>query len=253
MKHFCYLGCSILTAEVISQLPECDSVVDLRFVPAGLHEQPGVLNHILQQEIERIEEWERLKQKSATNPNTLDAILLGFGLCEKATIGLHSQSIPLVIPRAHDCITMLLGSKERYQECFIQKPGNYWFSSGWIDRMLPPGPEREAFLQQTYQRQYGTDNMEFLMETERQWQKNYRQGTYINWNLPKSDQYRHYTRKCAVHLGWQYDEVLGDSRLLRDFLNGDWDEERFLTVSPGAEIAPSFDLGIIVSKPHKIL
>jgi len=38
-----------------------------------------------------------------------------------------------VVPRAHDCITLLLGSKERYAKLFGERPGTYWYSAGWLE------------------------------------------------------------------------------------------------------------------------
>ncbi|MGE5583108.1 MAG: DUF1638 domain-containing protein [Bacillota bacterium] len=247
MKYFCYLGCSIMTTEVATEIPRLKTLVDLRLVPAGFHEQPEVLNKIIQHEIDNIEEWNILKTKSPSTAQTYDAILLGFGLCEKATAGVYARSIPLVIPRAHDCVTLLLGSKDRYQQLFKEKPGNYWYSCGWNDRMLQPGPEREEQLRRIYLEKYGAENAEFLMETEREWQKNYHQATFIRWDLPEADRHREYAQKCAAYLNWQYEEASGDTSLLRDFLNGDWDEERFLIVKPGEEIVPSYDEHIINS------
>jgi hypothetical protein len=47
------------------------------------------------------------------DPARHEAVLLGYGLCNNGVVGLHAP-VPLVISRAHDCITLLLGSRERY-------------------------------------------------------------------------------------------------------------------------------------------
>ncbi len=251
MKYFCYLGCSILTAEVAAEIPYLDSLVDLKFVPAGFHEQPEVLKKIIQQQIDEIEEWNELKAKSPTSNKTYDAILLGLGLCDNATAGLHSQAIPMVIPRAHDCITLLLGSKESYREYFNKIPENYWYSSGWIKRMLQPGPERTAELQRIYHERYGEENSHYLLQSEADWQRKYQQATFIDWELPDNQKCREYTKECAAYLNWSYHEVKGNKRLLRDFLNGNWDEDRFLVIQPGEEIAPSFEESIVCAVKRK--
>ena len=41
-------------------------------------------------------------------------MVLAYGLCGGVTAGLHAGSITLVIPRAHDFITIFLGSRDRY-------------------------------------------------------------------------------------------------------------------------------------------
>ena len=48
-----------------------------------------------------------------------------------ASRGVHAQRCRIAITRAHDCITLLLGSKERYAEYVAQHPGTYWYSAGW--------------------------------------------------------------------------------------------------------------------------
>ena len=74
---------------------------------AALHKNPQAeLRPALQRVIDEVEAGEE----------TYDAILLGFGLCSMGIVGLHSSKMPLVVPRAHDCITMLLGSRETYQK-----------------------------------------------------------------------------------------------------------------------------------------
>ena len=62
-----------------------------------------------------------------------DAILLGYGLCNNGIAGLRAPTIPLVVPRAHDCMTIFFGSKERYLEYFQQNPGTYFYTSGWLE------------------------------------------------------------------------------------------------------------------------
>jgi hypothetical protein len=77
----------------------------------GLHNLGDIkMRRILQEEIEKVE------------PDKYEAILLGYGLCNNGTLDLRA-AVPVVIPKAHDCITLLLGSKEKYREYFDQNPG----------------------------------------------------------------------------------------------------------------------------------
>ena len=67
-------------------------------------------------------------------PAQYEAVLLGYALCGNGTAGLTAGTLPLVIPRAHDCIALLMGSRERYQNYFEQNPGVYFRSTGWLER-----------------------------------------------------------------------------------------------------------------------
>ena len=71
---------------------------------------------------------------SRVDETRYDAVLLGYGLCSNGLVGMGARSIPLVVPRAHDCITLFLGSKERYLQYFQDNPGVYFMTSGWIGR-----------------------------------------------------------------------------------------------------------------------
>ncbi len=53
-----------------------------------------------------------------------EAIVLGYGLCSRGTEKLRCQRCQLVVPRAHDCITLLLGDKQRYSDYVAQHPGH---------------------------------------------------------------------------------------------------------------------------------
>ncbi len=71
---------------------------------------------------------------AAVDETKYDAVLLGYALCSNGLVGLTAGKIPLVLPRAHDCITLFLGSKERYLDYFQAHTGVYFKTSGWIER-----------------------------------------------------------------------------------------------------------------------
>ena len=58
-------------------------------------------------------------------------------LCNNGVAGLRTKRVSLIVPRTHDCITLLLGSKERYREYFDAHPGTYFHFTGWIERNVP--------------------------------------------------------------------------------------------------------------------
>ena len=248
MKYFAYIGCSVLSKEISQLLLSTDNVVDLRFLPAGLHEQPQVLNRLVRAELEQVEKIAAAGAGSLWKTGNYDAVLIGFGLCNQAVIGLQAKRFPLVIPRAHDCIQLLLGSKERYLKCSLNNPANYWFSAGWIERLSPPGGCREAYLEQVYQASFDREQVAVLQEVEADWKQKYSQATLISWDLPQMDYYREITKNATQSLNWQYQELAGDPRTLRDFINGAWDDERFLYVPTGSEVVASHDERLIIAR-----
>lgn len=57
--------------------------------------------------------------------------------------------------------------------------------------------------------------------------------------------YKNYTIECTKWLNWNYDELCGDPGLMMDFIDGNWDSDRFLVVEPGKKIVASNDDNII--------
>ncbi len=95
---------------------------------------------------------------------------------------------------------------------------------------------------------YGEDNAKYLIDMEQNWMQEYNCATFIKWdefNDGRNKRYREYTKECADYLEWDYTEEKGTSSLLNDFINGNWDSERFLVVQPGQEIIATNDNNIV--------
>ncbi len=226
--------CAVLELEIDHYRRHSDSIVSVVKLEQGLHNEPPRLRAELQRAIDRVE--------AADN---VDAIVLGYGLCSRGVEGVFARRCRLVIPRAHDCITVLLGSKERYADYVARHPGTYWYSPGWNKHHIPPGPERHARLRARYVEQFGEDNADFLMESEQQWFKTYDRATYVHLTVGATDADKRFTRDCADWLQWRYDEQAGDPSLLVALLRGEWDDERFVVLEPGQTIGVTADARVM--------
>lgn len=247
--RYAFLGCEVLFREFCLAAARSSAIIDPVMLPQGLHNDPADLRARVQLEIDRLDSggpaYVPYEKNDILPPPKYDALLLGYALCSNGVVGLTAHRTPLVIPRGHDCVTLLLGSKELYRDYFDTHRGIYWYSSGWIERTLQPGRERWEYTFRHYVETYGEDNAAYLMEMEQNWYKEYNWATYINWNLPTAEHDRAYTRACAEFLEWQYDEIQGDPQLMYDFLDGTWDDERFQIVKPGECLEPSHDPSIV--------
>jgi hypothetical protein len=202
------------------------NIIDVVLMQQGLHNEPEELRRQVQKALDRTAD---------VQGRDYDASLLGYGLCSNGTVGLSSK-IGVVVPRGHDCITLLLGSKEKYQEYFDSHRGVYWFSPGWIETNTQPGKERYEHTLKQYIEKYGQDNAEYLMQIEQSWIKEYNWATYIDWGFTNAQEEKEYTRSCAEFLGWNYYEIKGDPSLIQRLLDGEWTESDFLIVKPGQKI-----------------
>jgi len=234
----CIIACKVLWREInylTSKSPFC---YDVHYLEQGLHDVPADLNRKLQEKINEVE-------------NEYSHILIGYGLCSNGIAGISSSKSTLVIIRAHDCITFFLGSKIRYRELFDKYPGTYWYNTGWIETSNIPNEkfysERKAF----YTEKYDEEAAQFLIDSEMEWLTKYNTLSYINQGIIKEDYYKEISKKSAKYLNWQYKEFEGSLELMKDWLNGNWDEEKFLVLSPGEEIEPSFDDKTIIKATKK--
>lgn len=241
------IACEILYREFCAAVARSPHRVDIEFMPKGLHDigKTGMQAR-LQQAIEAVDQ-----QK-------YEAILLGYALCSNGLVGLAAGRIPLVVPRAHDCITLFLGDKDRYLEYFQKHPGVYFKTSGWIERgedleqYRPESIQQRSGMSWTYEElaaKYGPDNARFLYEELCNMTRNYSQFTFIRMGIEPDERFERQARQNAAQRGWKFEVLEGDMCLVERLVGGPWDPEQFLVVPPGHRIAPSFDAAIIKTEP----
>lgn len=232
------LACAVMEAEIEVLLAKADHVVSYRKLEQGLHNEPDRLREQLQIAVDQVED-----------ETDAEAIALVYGLCSRGIEGVTTKRCKLVVARGHDCITLLLGSRARYQAYVDAHPGTYWYSPGWNKHHTPPGPERYAKLRQKYVEKYGEDNAQFLMESEQHWFSTYDRAVYVHLTVGVTEQDKQYTRDCADWLKWDYDEQEGDPALLRQLVYGPWDDQDFLVVAPGQTVTLSADERVLKAVP----
>lgn len=253
MKHFKLIACKLLQRELSAVAVGSEHYTDITFIRQELHSTPEMLRQALQAEIDAVESGQDLHSAvyDPKHPQAkeLDAILLGYGLCSNAVVGLHSRSVPLVIPRAHDCTALLMGSKEAYRSYFNAVKGTSFLSRGWMDHGFDLEQRDMEQLRQMYMEQYeDEDAVEYLLDIARQSMANYRAITCIFWPEIPDGGLEEAGRGLAAENGWEYRRYDGNSSLLREMLSGEWDEEKFLVVQPGQVVQPSYGEDILCAR-----
>lgn len=236
------VSCEVLWRECCRAAAVSPHVVTLSFQRFGLHDTPDELRRTVQAEIDR------------ASDGKFDYLLLGYGLCSRGTADLVARDRPVVIPRVHDCISLLLGSRDRYQQQFDDHPGTYYYSPGWIERK--EGEVRQGTIEVVQEKQaqdrfreyvekYGEDNARYLLEQESLWQAHYDRAAFLDMGLGDVDYYRRFTKQVAESHGWSYEEIQGDTRLIDALMAGDWDSDEFLVLQPGQRTVEAVNAGII--------
>jgi len=240
-KRFCLIACEILFREACMCAATCRNVIDITFMSKKLHDLgEAKMSAALQ------------KQIDSTDARKYDAILLCYGLCNYGVRSLHSE-IPLVIPRAHDCVTLLMGSKELYMDYYYKNPGTLFHSAGWIERDSETSAEEGGIMAQLgidksyeeFRELYGDEDAEYLEEMLSGWQKNYKKVAFINAGTGDYITDSEFSKAYANEHEWEYEEITGNLSLLSRMFNGEWDDSSFLVVSPGHSIEPSYSEDIL--------
>ncbi len=231
------LACSVFERE-IAQHSDGARIAVSRFFEIGLHDRTDVLRATLQAEIDALDER-----------GDIEAVVLAYGLCGGGAKGLCPRRHRLVIPRAHDCITVFMGSREVFAEQQRKCPSCYYYTPGWNRARRVPGPDKLGALRAELSERFDEDNVDFLIETEREQWVLHDTAVYLDLGTCDAESEADYARRCADWLGWRFERMRGDPALLRDLLTGRWDAERFQIIEPGARLAMSADAMVMRSEP----
>ncbi len=242
MTHYIALTCSAVARSIYAVAATAPAAISTRLLDQGLHRDADGLRRRLQTEIDAI------------GPEECDAILLVFGVCGTSTIGLAARHTPLVVARVHDCISLYLGSHDRYQQEFDAHPGTYWYSVDYMERSESGGGLGASSIEfedayEEYVEKFGRDNADYLMETMGEWAKHYTRAAFIETGMIDGKQYEQEARERAERRGWVFERKVGDPRLLEMLLAGRWPEDEFLVVPPGHVIRQPHDERLVHAVP----
>ncbi len=252
------LACEIAQREICFAAAQTPHLLEVEFLPVGHHDEPRKGHRDLQARID------------AVPAGRYDAILVGYGLCSLMLSGLTAGHTRLVVPRAHDCITLFLGSKERYSQLFQSCPGTYYFTAGWLEfpqRKTVRSAGLDALREMTDDigsqttpfglgqsfadllAKYGEENARYLLEVTQQWADHYDRGALISFDCTAQLGLRDRVKDICEKRGWQFDELAGDLGLLQRWLGGQWDDREFLIVQPQQSVYPSYNDQVIEARP----
>jgi hypothetical protein len=239
------ITCEVLARIVYACAASSLHVIDVELVQRGLHNQPGNLQKHLQTLID------------SADQKKYDAVLLSYGLCGQATAGLTARTRPLVIPRAHDCITLFLGSRKRYTAQFNKHPGTYWYAQDYIERddgsgtslALGSGLDTNVHTQyQEFIEKYGQENADYLMEVMGAWQQHYQRAAFIDMGVSDGYLVEQQAQQESIRRGWIFEKIAGDISLVKKLLEGRWEDD-YLVVPPGQSVVMTYDENVIGCKP----
>jgi hypothetical protein len=206
------LACATVIEEMLPLLPPG---VGHRVLDFGLHVNPAKLKEVLQQEIEKAS-------------GEAETVILGYGLCSNAVLGLRATNCTLVVPLVDDCIAIFLGSRARHRRIAREEPGSYYLTKGWIQVGDTPFSEYERTVAK-----YGRERADRIT---RLMLAHYTRLVLIDTGQYRMEESREYAQRTAERFGLRFEEIAGSDELVRKMIDGPWDTDEFVVVAPGRTI-----------------
>jgi len=206
------ISCEMVQEELEAAAKRAGIEPEIIWLEKGLHSKPEKLHGRLQEELD--------------GNHGSDRIILAFGDCGNATLGLRTGNFELIRPRVDDCISLLLGSVKRRMEINAES-GSFFLTKGWLnkdnafhDRNRVLEEYGEDVGQEIVKMMFGHYERFVLLDT----------GAYDLAPAVEEAQY------MAGEMGWYLDVVPAGVDYLSDLLTGPWDDERFSIIPPNSVI-----------------
>lgn len=254
--------CDVFARWAYKTAAESPNIVDIELLPMLAHNEPEKLRIDLQDTINKAGKV----NKPGTDDCIYDRIILAYGLCGNAIAGL-TCTVPMIIPRMHDCCAMFMGSQERFLEVFGQNLSSSWRSFGYLERCLnstdlnsidsngtKTHPDYLKLLDE-----YGKEDADYVWDTlhpppsdNKENKVFYIQMEYEDVEKSFSDfdhsnpplHYNHYLNyiEQKKQEGCIVETVKGSTTWFTTLINGPWDNKNFLELLPGHTIKPIYDM-----------
>ncbi|HWR41732.1 DUF1638 domain-containing protein [Sporomusa sp.] len=205
------ISCGTLEDEVRKVLTAMPGSPRIIFTEAALHDKPtSQMRDALQQELNAV-------------GSEVRRVLFAYGLCGGAIKGLVTGNFTLIIPRVHDCLPLLLGSREKVVEA-SQIP-TFFLTAGWLkfsnkcyyDTLKRMGERKTAMA------------YEMMLA-------NYKRFLFIDTGAYDLAQARVDMEDRLRRHGLPAENVSGDLTWLRRLMTGPWPQEDFLTILPHSPV-----------------
>ena len=206
------IACSVMAEELAAAAQ--GRQVEVVYLEQGLHRTPDRMPDLIQAQIQAAGE---------------KAVALGYGLCSLGLAGVRAGAGGLIAPRAHDCMSLFMGSPALYSQRHEARPGTYYLTTGWVKAEKDP----LSIMQNEYALRLGMETAQWAMREEL---KHYSHICFLNTGVGDVDRVRSRTRANAKFFGKQYEEIPGSLEYFHRLLGGPYADSDFIVLSPGQEI-----------------
>lgn len=181
------ISCKVFRHELDYICNITSKTTDSVFLNQDLHQQPDDLKQCIQDSIAEAEKA------------GFRTIVLLFGYCGGALEGLVSTKARLVVPRAHDCIPLLLG--EQVDRTSHDEVDTFYLSGGWLDYASDPYKKYLELVDK-----YDEETAQWCV---REMMKAYSKLVLISSEICPAHHYRDAAHRFAEFFGLSYREKNG--------------------------------------------
>ncbi|WP_455543991.1 DUF1638 domain-containing protein [Intestinibacter sp.] len=207
------LACKTLRHEIekVCELHNID--YPIYWIESGLHNYPEKLHNCLQEEVNKLQDFDR--------------VIMTFGLCGNALLGIKSNNVELIIPKVDDCISLMLGSVDERRK-YGGKNGMYFLTKGWIEG------ERNLWVEYQYTiEKYGEETGKQIFNMM---MNHYKSLGIIDTKCYDLDEIMPLCREIADTLELELKILDYPVGYIQDLLTGPWDDDRFVVVKQNSEV-----------------
>jgi len=213
LDRACLIACSSLRDPLAAAQRAMGTRLPVLWLDERLHRDPRLMREAILQTLE-------------TLPAQADTLLVCMGFCGGSWAEIKAPR-RLVMPRADDCVSILLHTSER-SGYNLKEPGHLYVKG--------PDPQRASFAGIFARMTAGAPPEQRRIWHER-WKASYCSVDIIDTGLYdcRSKAYRRPVLADAAFLEAETATVPGSTKLLEALVSGQWDE-RFRTFEPGETI-----------------
>jgi len=209
-KHV--ISCHIFKDIVDEIIKQYSLEYSTEYLDISGHNYPDKLKQELQNRINRVKD--------------VNQIILLYGICGNATNGLTAKDIPIMIPRVHDCCSLLLGGNKFFLKHFSNR-----LSSGWASYAYEKGNYDNEY--QSYLKKYDEDTAKYLIETL------YPKASsmvYIDMNHPTDE-----SNLLKYQKNYEVEVIKGNRSYIERILLGNSSLKEVHVIKPGEGIQCIYD------------
>lgn len=216
------IACEVMKEELLAI--KTTAQIEYEFVSMGLHLHPQKLHIELQSILDRSQGF--------------DKIILAFGLCGGAAKNLTAPDTEIFMPKVHDCIPVLLGSRADYEE-YQKERGIFYLSTGWMIS------EKDILSEhQRIREKYGEKKAFSILQ---RMYDSYKKVLFIHTGSIGEEISLDESHQIARLLKLSHHTTQSNPIYLQQIINGPWDDENFIRIPPFGTIHEEF-FGVCAGK-----